>query len=109
MSGDSDSLVKALGPLMALAQLAEHPDHGYQLVKRLQNIGVTDMRPGVLYPIIRSLEGKGLVSARWETESGGSPRKVLEVTNPGRLYLSADIQKARRAFEIFESACGGFE
>lgn len=70
--------------LSVLSQMAE-PAYGYALVQRLTSRGVS-IDPNTLYPLLRRLEGQGLLESRWET-GGSKPRKYYQRTPMGtRVY-----------------------
>ncbi len=70
-----------------LLLLEERRGHGYELLTRLEPFGFTRANPGRIYRALRWLEDGGLVSATWETGSGGPAQRVFEVTPDGRFAL----------------------
>ena len=58
--------------LSVLSRLAA-PKYGYALVQDLEEHGVP-IDANTLYPLLRRLEGQGLLESRWETD-GPKPRK----------------------------------
>jgi DNA-binding PadR family transcriptional regulator len=70
--------------LAVLAVLqAEH--YGYSLRKRLQATGI-DIEEGTLYPLIRRLEGYGLLESRW-SEHEGRKRRYYHNSDAGNVLL----------------------
>lgn len=70
--------------LLVLGQLQE-PMYGYNLVKKLNDHGIP-MDANTLYPLMRRLEGQGLLSSRWETTEP-KPRKYYQITELGKEVL----------------------
>src|SRR3954449_4004469 len=70
---------------IVLRLLAEHPSHGYELIRTLEERldGRYTPSPGVLYPTLQMLEDLGYVQAQ-EREG----RKVYTVTDAGHRYLA---------------------
>lgn len=66
--------------LCVLSQLGE-PMYGYHLVKRLSAHKVP-VEANTLYPLLRRLEGQGLLESSWET-GGAKPRKYYRRTPEG--------------------------
>ena len=60
--------------------------YGYQIAKLLDDYsGETSfMKQGALYPVLRSLEGSGLLESNVEPSVSGPPRKYYEITSEGR-------------------------
>ncbi len=66
--------------LCVLSQMAEKK-YGYALVQSLEGKGVP-IDPNTLYPLLRRLEGQGLLASSWETD-GPKPRKYYRRTPYG--------------------------
>ena len=69
-----------------LERLAERPDHGYELIRALEERfhGFYTPSPGVVYPTLQSLEELGYVTV---VEQDG--RKTFTITDAGRSFLEA--------------------
>ncbi|WFA09336.1 PadR family transcriptional regulator [Tissierella sp. Yu-01] len=72
--------------LSVLSQLNK-PTYGYNLVNILAEKGV-NIEANTLYPLLRRLEGQGLLESTWET-SGTKPRKYYAKTEKGNEISSA--------------------
>jgi len=86
-------------PLVALALLAEKPDHGYALLERLRERGFERVQGGTLYPLLRRLEDRGLIEHRWIHEGAGPGRKEFAITAAGTEELAqsrAEWERVRR-------------
>ncbi len=67
--------------LAVLSQL-DTPMYGYNLVNVLSESGVA-VEVNTLYPLLRRLEGQGVLTSEWET-GGTKPRKYYVLTPEGR-------------------------
>jgi PadR family transcriptional regulator PadR len=91
--------------LVLLSVLGDGPQYGYAISKRVAagSEGVIRLTPGVLYPLLRSLEKQGLILATWETvkseraEEGtaGRKRKWYRLSAKGRKHLDQRIAAHR--------------
>ncbi len=70
--------------LLVLSQMKE-PTYGYSLVKTLSDNQIP-MDANTLYPLLRRLEGQGLLSSQWDTAQG-KPRKYYQITEAGMEVL----------------------
>lgn len=70
--------------LLVLSQLRE-PMYGYSLVKKLNDSEIP-MDANTLYPLMRRLEGQGLLISRWDTGES-KPRKYYQITEDGLSVL----------------------
>ena len=73
-----------------LLLLRDGPKHGYELLERLPEFASEEGRIdlGNLYRLLRALEGEGLVSSEWQTESGPA-RRMYELTASGARLLDS--------------------
>ncbi|HVL27958.1 MAG TPA: helix-turn-helix transcriptional regulator [Acidimicrobiales bacterium] len=69
-----------------LALLAERDSHGYDLVPRLETLGLNPDMAGV-YRTLRSMDRRGELRSTWDTSSQGPPRRVYSVTEEGQELL----------------------
>ena len=70
--------------LLVLSQLREDM-YGYSLVKQLNDHDIP-MDANTLYPLLRRLEGQGLLESRWDTAES-KPRKYYKITEDGLAVL----------------------
>ena len=96
-------LRRGIVQIAALALLRE-PMHGYQLVKVLSGAGL-ETEEGTLYPLLRRLEGQGLLRSEWDTQ-GARPRKVYTLSDEGHAALPLLEQTWRQINESVEVVLG---
>ena len=77
--------------LLAVLGAAVEPMYGYQIAKTLerQGDGVLSGKQSALYPVLRNLEGAGLLESRVEPSVSGPPRRYYNITPRGRTVLEA--------------------
>lgn len=78
--------------LAVLCHLRE-PQYGYSLRQALVEGGMP-MEEGTLYPLLRRLEGQGLLASEWQV-SDGPPRRYYQLSPTGRQLLVELIQAWR--------------
>ena len=71
--------------LCVLSKLKE-PTYGYSLISDLAGTGFA-IEANTLYPLLRRLEGQGLLESSWNTE-GAKPRKYYATTDFGKEVLA---------------------
>src|SRR5215218_8995672 len=82
-----------------LGFLIDEPMHGYALKRALSPALPRERRinDGVLYPLLRRMEGDGLISGRVERRDGAPDRRVFHPTEAGRRafeeWLSSPIEE----------------
>ena len=84
--------------LLAVVAASAEPLYGYQIAKRLEQTGdgVLAGKQSALYPVLRSLEGAGLLDSFVEPSVSGPPRRYYRATPAGRDAL-VDWSAAWRA------------
>lgn len=115
-AGTTDPLLSELRrsgllPLLVLHFVAQEPSYGNQLMDRISQLtaGALAVNPNTMYPLLRTLEAKGLVAGEWEhperrsrrfyriTETGEAERSRLAATVAPRLdAVAASIDLIRR-------------
>ena len=75
--------------LLAVLGQSRQPMYGYQIAKRLEEVGegVLAGKQSALYPVLRNLEGAGLLASEVEPSISGPPRRYYRITKPGREVL----------------------
>ena len=88
-AGSSDPLVgdlrrAGLLPLLVLHFASQEPAYGNRLIERIADLtgGALAVNPNTMYPLLRSLEGQGLLSGEWEHPERRS-RRFYRVTPEG--------------------------
>ena len=75
--------------LMAVLAKADEPMYGYLIAKQLERVGegVLSGKQSALYPVLRNLEGGGLLESFIEPSDAGPPRRYYRITVQGRQVL----------------------
>ena len=101
--------------LVLLSLLGERSLYGYAISKEAaaRSDGKVRLTPGVLYPLLKSLEAQGLILSTWETiksdragdgeEAEGRRRKWYRLSARGRKRLEQRIA-AHRAYRAVIAA-----
>ena len=88
--------------LLSVLGKSDEPMYGYQIAKLLEddNGDSTFMKQGALYPVLRSLEGSGLLASNVEPSVSGPPRRYYEITSEGKetLVVWQGVWKQMKSF-----------
>lgn len=86
-----------------LLLMHEGSAHGYDLLERLQEFGVSEIDPSIIYRMLREMEDDGLITSVWEEkETQGPPRRVYSLTRLGDEALGsylADLKLTRERID----------
>jgi DNA-binding PadR family transcriptional regulator len=71
--------------LLVLHLLSREPGYGNRLIEEIEGIteGVISVNPNTIYPLLRELEGRGLIEGRWEHPDRRT-RRYYSITAAGR-------------------------
>lgn len=88
-------------PMLILRLLLEKDMYGYEMIDTLRqkSQNVFELKAGTLYPLLHSMEKKGLLSV-YEQSVLGKTRKYYSITNAGRGVL----QKKTEEWQEYTSA-----
>ena len=105
---ERDLLRGSLG-LMVLSVLAEEPQYGYSIQKRLStaSLGKVKLPAGTLYPLLHRLESDKLIKSKWD-ESTGRRRKWYELTAKGKKRLKSQANQWQQYAEYMRGLIGQF-
>jgi PadR family transcriptional regulator PadR len=80
-------LAKGLLDLIVLQFLNNQPMHGYQIITKIRKSFGVYFGPSTIYPLLATLENKGLVNSEWNMKTE-RPRKVYKLTTEGQSMLN---------------------
>lgn len=71
--------------LLSVLNRASEPMYGYRIAKIIEKGGddLPIIKQGTLYPVLRSLEGGGLLDSTVEPSVSGPPRRYYSITPAG--------------------------
>ena len=71
--------------VLAVLSRLDQEQYGYLLIKSLADNGL-EIDQGTLYPLLRRLEGQGLLQSKWRVEAD-RPRRYYVLSDEGRQLL----------------------
>ena len=88
------SLVTASLRPIILTLLGKEEMYGYEIIQRVHVLseGQIQWPAGKLYPLLHSLENKGLIEAFWKPSEEGPDRKYYRLTVHGQAALTKEKQ-----------------
>lgn len=83
-------------PMLVLHFMSAGPSYGNQLIERISGVteGVLHVNPNTMYPLLRSLESRGLIEGRWEHPERRS-RRYYSLTAEGRREYKRLVKDVR--------------
>ncbi len=84
----SSQLLKGALDLCLLALISEEPSYGYEMVRKLQERGLTLVSEGSIYPSLSRLQKQGLIEGYKVASEEGPKRKYYRIRRAGEVKLA---------------------
>lgn len=75
--------------MQVLWLLEREPDHGYSLMKKLNDLKSTKIEQGTLYPLLQKLEKNGYIEV---SDVGARGRKIYKITSSGKVVMKRNCE-----------------
>jgi len=98
-------LKKGVLEMCVLTLLSRGDSYGYEIFSRLETL--IGMGEGTIYPLMRRMQGEGLVSTYLMESATGAPRKYYTITEQGHRILSSQREEWRDFQNSVENILGG--
>lgn len=102
-------LAKRLAPelreLLILWFISKKPSHGYEIIKRFDELDASELKTKAnrIYPGLEELKKKGFLNAFVDTaRSEKKPRKVYSLTPEGKEHLLKEIDELKGTLNSFQ-------
>ena len=102
------SLISGSTSMLLLKLLSEKDMYGYEMIETLEKRSnqVFHLKAGTLYPLLHSMEIKGLLNA-YEKEVNGKIRKYYSMTKEGKKYLKGKQKEWEEYVGAVRKVIGG--
>lgn len=80
-------LLKGILECCVLSVIEKEPVYGYELSKKLQDSGLSNVSEGTIYPILLRLQKNKLIQGEMQPSPNGPNRKYYSLTEEGKTAL----------------------
>jgi PadR family transcriptional regulator PadR len=92
-----------------LLLLHRDPAHGYTLLEQLEEFGLGEIAPSVVYRVLRDMEAQGWVTSTWDEEQAqGPPRRVYRITALGDEVLATWVRELDETQKMLDHLVGAY-
>jgi PadR family transcriptional regulator PadR len=92
-----------------LLLLHREPAHGYTLLEQLEEFGLGEIAPSVIYRVLRDMEARGWVASTWDEEqTQGPPRRVYHITTLGDEVLATWVRELDETRNMLDRLVGAY-
>lgn len=108
MGDGSLELLKGTLDVLILQTVSAGALHGYGISKAIREASreAFDVEEGALYPALRRLEGRGLLTAEWGTTETGREARYYRLTPAGERRLDEEMRTWDRYVEAMGHVLG---
>jgi DNA-binding PadR family transcriptional regulator len=92
-------ITKNLLDIQILALISKEPTWGYKIKKQIEAFSGLKIRHGALYPLLKKLEDKGLITSQ-KQQQGKRTKKMYTLTQKGKTYIGVYIATIKEIIEI---------
>lgn len=102
------SLLSGSTPLLVLSLLKDSDKYGYEMAEELakRSDNTFELKEGTLYPLLHTLEKKGLVKSYTKETPGGRQRRYYQLTEEGRGQLERKTEEWKLFSEKVNAVIG---
>ena len=93
----TDAPLRGLLHVAILNLIKDKSAHGGEIYQSLKDKFEIDAPRGIIYALLRRLEGDSLVVSDWDIQETGPARRIYYITDGGLEYLKGFLERLRRA------------
>jgi len=96
----SEPLLKGILSIAIIDIIKDKSVHGGEIYQSLKEKFKIDTPRGIIYALLRKMEGDGLLVSNWDIPESGAARRIYHITEEGLEYLKYAMDRLRRSREI---------
>ncbi len=106
MPGHPGCVCQTEAPLRGLLHIAiislikDKSAHGGAIYLTLKERFQIDAPRGIIYALLRRMEGNNLTVSNWDIQETGPARRMYHITEDGLAYLESSLERLRRASQM---------
>lgn len=103
-------ILKGSIDILLLSLLGNRDMYGYEIVKNLKEKSkdLYEMSEGTLYPALKRLEVKKLLTSYWGDSENGGRRKYYSITDEGKKELTEKLEEWKKVNNLIKACAGSF-
>jgi len=82
--------------------IKDKPAHGGEIYQSLKEKFKIDVPRGIIYALLRKMEGGSLIVSNWDIQETGPARRIYHITEDGLEYLKDYLERLRRASQMID-------
>ena len=82
--------------------IKDNPAHGGEIYQTLKEKFQIDAPRGIIYALLRRMEGDSLIVSHWDIQETGPARRIYHITEDGFEYLKSSLERLKRASQMID-------
>ena len=96
----TDAPLRGLLHIAILSLVKDKSAHGGEIYQNLKEKFKIDPPRGIIYALLRRMEGDSLIVSNWDIQETGPARRIYHITDDGLEYLKGFLERLRRASQM---------
>ena len=93
----TEAPLRGLLHIAIISLIKDKPAHGGEIYQILKEKFKIDVPRGIIYALLRKMEGDSLIVSNWDIQETGPARRIYHITEDGLEYLKDSLERLRRA------------
>jgi len=91
----SKELVGASAIKIILSVLVHGDNYGYEILQKVKELsgGKIKWNEGSIYPVLKKMEGNGMIKSYWKVQDNERPRKYYTLLDQGKAELQMEKEE----------------
>ena len=96
----TEAPLRGLLHIAIISLIKDKPAHGGEIYQILKEKFKIDAPRGIIYALLRRMEGDSLIVSNWDIQETGPARRIYHITEDGLEYLQSFLERLRRASQM---------
>jgi PadR family transcriptional regulator, regulatory protein PadR len=96
-SFNNDAPLRGILRIAIIDLIKDKSAHGGEIYQSLKEKFQIDTPRGIIYTLLRRMEGEGLILSNWDIQESGPARRIYRITEDGLEYLKNVLERLKKS------------
>lgn len=93
----SEAPLRGILRIAIISLIKDNPAHGGQIHQSLKEKFQIDAPRGIIYNLLRRMEGESLILSNWDTHKSGPAIRIYRITDDGLEYVKSALERLKKS------------
>ena len=93
----SEAPLRGILRIAIIDLIKDKSTHGGEIYQSLKEKFRIDTPRGIIYTLLRRMEGEGLIISNWDIQESGPARRIYRITEDGLEYVKSALERLRKS------------